>query len=144
MIEPTTDEQKLATSLETSAQRLALSLDAGESQLAAILILRGAPYLVTGDKRAITALEQLIDIDQQCAALTGKVFCLEQVVLKLIVCVSVAAVRSAICSEPAVDKTMSICFGCYSSEVASSSVTAGLQSYVNDLKSGARRALAPT
>ena len=144
VLEPTADDQKLATSLETHAQRLALSLDAGESQLVAMLILRALPYVVTGDKRAIEALEQLIDVDKQCVTLTGKVFCLEQVVLEVIRCVSVATVRSAICAEAGVDKAMTICFACHSDKVAATSIADGLNSYVRNLRAGAARALAAT
>jgi hypothetical protein len=53
VIEPTQDEQRTAADFEVAAQRAGLSLDAGESQLCAIMVSRQVPLLLTGDKRAI-------------------------------------------------------------------------------------------
>jgi hypothetical protein len=143
-VEPTAEERRLAATLEAHAQQLALSLDAGESQLAAILIGRGLPYLATGDKRAITSLEKLVDTDKEHAALSGKIICLEQLVGNLMRRLGVEGVREAICSEPQVDKTMTICFACHSDKVTEESVAAGMDSYVRDLRLVAVRTLVVT
>jgi hypothetical protein len=63
LIEPTVEESTLAAEFESLALAAALPLDAGESQLCAVLVSRNLPLLVTGDKRAITALESLVDSD---------------------------------------------------------------------------------
>lgn len=142
VVEPDEYERRLAASLESHAQRLALNLDAGESQLVAILLHRTLPFLATGDKRAIASLERLIDVDSQFAAVTGRVLCLEQVVLRLVSSLGEATLRIAICSEPGVDKTMTICFACHSVKPADGAIPECLHSYLNDLRVQAPRALA--
>lgn len=61
VLEPSRDELELAATIETSAQRQGLELDAGESQLAAMIVHRGIGLLETGDKRAIKGFEVLLD-----------------------------------------------------------------------------------
>jgi hypothetical protein len=63
VVEPTEDEQKMAAEFELAAQRAGLVLDVGESQLCAIVICRLTPLLLTGDKRAIQAIEELLDCE---------------------------------------------------------------------------------
>src|ERR1051326_5836712 len=63
VIEPSEAEQTMAANLELLAQRRAVALDAGESQLCAVFISRGASSIVTGDKRAMEAIEQLLSVD---------------------------------------------------------------------------------
>lgn len=69
VVEPTEDEQRMAAEFELAAQRAGLGFDAGESQLCSILICRSTPLLLTGDKRAIQAIEQLLDSESR---LVGK------------------------------------------------------------------------
>jgi hypothetical protein len=142
VVEPTPEEQQVAAGLESSAQRLALGLDAGESQLVAILISRLLPWLATGDKRAIVALERLLDGDTRLAPVVGKIICLEQLVRHMVTTGDSGAIRGAICTEPEVDKTLTICFGCTSSGAAPAAILEGLESYIGALRADAKRVLA--
>jgi hypothetical protein len=141
VVEPTPEEQDVAATLESTAQRLALALDVGESQLVAVLTVRLLPWFATGDKRAIVAIERLLDADTRLAHIVGKIICLEQLVKRLVTGDS-GALRGAICSEPTVDKTLSICFGCASSEAALATILEGLESYIGALRADATRVLA--
>ena len=71
VLEPSEYELTLAGELEREAQRRALPLDAGESQLAAMVVERAIPLLTTGDKRAIASFEQLLRVASWLAALCG-------------------------------------------------------------------------
>ena len=52
-------------------------------------------------------------------------------------------VAEAVCAERAVDKSLSICFGCYSESPArSESVLEGLESYISALRAEAQQVLA--
>jgi hypothetical protein len=50
--------------------------------------------------------------------------------------------RTAICTEPMVDKTLTICFGCSSASTQRETVLEGLDSYIRALRSVATRILA--
>jgi hypothetical protein len=143
VLEPTKIELTLAAEMEALAQRQALALDAGESQLAAMTTERAITALETGDKRAVNAYERLLDHLEALAPLAGRVRCLEQLLLRLVTEGEVDAVARAICTEPHVDKAMSICFGCYSQESTSKeTVLAGLASYIEDARRDAPHVLA--
>jgi hypothetical protein len=142
-LEPTQDEQNMAADLELVAQRLGINLDSGESQLCAMLVFRVLPLLLTGDKRAITAMEQLIDADNRLIALNGKVRCLEQLVYDALAKGNHVALRTAVCGEPQVDKALAICFSCTSQSVSLASIVEGLQSYIKALRMEATRVLSP-
>lgn len=142
VVEPTSAEQELAAELEAEAQALALNLDAGESQLVAILVTRAVPSLLTGDKRAIVALEQLLEPMPHLQPLVGRVHCLEQAVRRLVESAGMDAVRSAVCAEPRIDKALTICFSCSSAAASPPSVAAGLESYIADVRASAERVLA--
>jgi hypothetical protein len=140
-IEPTEAEQTMAAELELAALNSGVSLDSGESQLCAVLIERVVPWLLTGDKRAICAIERLLNSDGRLAAITGKVKCLEQLVLAGLVDVARAnSFREKICAEAHIDKTLSICFSCISA-AATSDCIEGLKSYIGDLRKQAERVL---
>jgi hypothetical protein len=141
-LEPTDGEQNLAADLESAAQQLGVNLDAGESQLCAIAIERAIQVLLTGDKRAITAMERLLDTVQRLHDLCGKVRCLEQAVLCVLDRKDLETLRASVCMEPAVDKTLTICFGCRSANVPRETVLEGLGSYIRALRSDATRVLA--
>jgi hypothetical protein len=140
-LETTAEEQSLAATMEALAQSLLVNLDTGESQLVAMLALRALPGLLTGDKRAVVAIEQLIDLVGEIVGVGGKVTCLEQLVRRAVATGDAAAIRRAICSEPAVDRTLSICFECSSPEQSGASVFEGLDSYISDLRLRAPRTL---
>lgn len=142
ILEPSLDERHMAGIFEAIAQELALNLDVGESQLLAILICRCLPCLLTGDKRAIKSIERLLDADERVNGAAGKVRCLEQLVLDTLKVIDALAIRAAICAEPNVDRALTICFSCGSSQVNSTTIHEGLESYIADLRSHAPRVLA--
>lgn len=141
LLEPTDEEERLAARLEGSAQRLGVSLDAGESQLCAAALVREIPLLLTGDKRAIAAMERLLDHEARMLRLCGKVRCLEQCVALVLDRVGADVLRGAICSERAVDRCLTICFACSSAAVERASVVEGLTSYIESLRTDASRVL---
>jgi hypothetical protein len=141
VIEPSAEEQHLAADFEAAAQKTALNLDAGESQLVAILVSRGLLWLVMGDKRAVASVETLLDTDERLQVAAGKVRCLEQLVADALATGNPDQIRRAICDEPSVDKTLSICFSCSSPEASSVPLEA-LSSYISDLRARAVRVLA--
>lgn len=143
VLEPTDDEVHRAADIELEAQQASVALDTGESQLCSIVTTRAMGELQTGDKRAIRGIEQLLDRVDGLRSLCGKVRCLEQLVLG---CLGDAAafdpVAKAVCAEPAVDKTLRICFGCDSGSAASlESVLEGLDSYISALRTEAPQVL---
>jgi hypothetical protein len=137
-LEPTEEELSLATEIEEVAVTSGLELDSGESQLCAIATYRGIELILTGDKRAIAALEAIASQNDQLGVLAGRVMCLEQAILALTMALSDEAIRAAVCSEPNVDKSLSICCSCSSGSGVKFDHT-GLLSYIN-----AVRAVAPT
>lgn len=142
-LEPSDDELDLATAIEEAAALGALSLDAGESQLCAIAIKRGVPLVLSGDKRAISAAEILAPTIAGLWALAGRLVCLEQALLALVECLGHAAVRAAVCAEPAVDKAITICCGCASEAARADDLAAGFASYISSLRATAATLLHP-
>ncbi len=140
-IEPTSEEAALASEFEASAQAQALPLDTGESQLLAILVARGEIAIFTGDKRAITATEQLLDCVPILTAVVGKMKCLEQLVKQTLQGTELDAIRAPICGEPDVDRVLTICFQCSSSCVQIDDALMALESYISDLRKTSPRAL---
>lgn len=141
-IEPTEDEQELAAGLELLAQREGLPFDSGESQLCAVLVSRAVPKLLTGDKRAIGALERLLDLESRLEPARGRIQCLEQLVRILVNRVGVDSVRAAVCGEPNVDRALAICFSCGRDAHSIESVLDGLTSYVRAVREVSARVLA--
>jgi hypothetical protein len=140
--EPTEAEAKLAAELEYQAQRSNLNVDFGESLLCAVVIERTLNWLVTGDKRGIRGLELLASCVDQKLQLAGKVLCLEQLVLRLLQTSDAARLRSAICSRPGLDRSLTLCFSCASPEVKQESWAEALVSYVQDMRNQAPSILA--
>ncbi len=141
-IEPTEAEQAMAGQFELTALRSGVSLDAGESQLCAVLISRFVPYLLTGDKRAITAIEQLLDSENRLVPVNGKIRCLEQLALDALSGSAGAdSIRSRICSEAHIDKALTICFQCSCLANSGGDYPEGLRSYISDLRKRAPRVL---
>src|SRR5688572_15563506 len=100
-LEPTHEEIVLAAVYEDAAGELALELDGGESLLFAILLKRNARLIVTGDKRAIGALEQISTADGH-----GCVACFEQLIATIAASTGHSGLRINICAEPNADKAM--------------------------------------
>lgn len=142
IVEPTNDEQLLAADFELAAQRAGVALDIGESQLCAVLVLRAVRQLCTGDKRAIHAMQELLEVDTRLQPLCGKVKCLEQLVLQSITEDNISRFRAAICAEPKIDLALTICFSCSSRDVSLEEIGCALDSYINDLRRRARQILA--
>jgi hypothetical protein len=142
VLEPTDEEQAMAADFEFAAQRAAVALDSGESQLCAVLVQRAVPVLLTGDKRAIHAIQALLRTDTRLLTLYGKVVCLEQLFLRSITEASKSPLRAAVCREPDLDKAITICFSCKGRDPQLSNIIAGLQSYINDLRTKASLVLA--
>jgi hypothetical protein len=143
LLEPTDREQTLAGSLELTAQRLGLLLHGGESQLCAVAIHRGLSMLLTGDKQAIAAIERLLDADAQLLKIAGRVHCLEQAILAILERDGVAALRTRVCAEPKIDTALTMCFSCFSADPDTNEFSVGLTSYINNMRAGGGRALAP-
>jgi hypothetical protein len=144
VLEPTDDELTAAAALEQLAQRLGLELDAGESQLAAMVAARPIELLDTGDKRAVRGLEALVERSSICGQLCGRVRCLEQLLLLALIGAAedFDEIGRAVCAEPDVDKTTTICFSCYSGGGADlEAVAAALNSYLGALRRDAPRIL---
>jgi len=141
-LEPTLEEQEMAADLEVSALRLGLALDVGESQLSTILVKRLVPLLLTGDKRAVVAIDRLLDQDARLLPICGKVRCLEQIFAAAIAGENGNSVRAAVCSEPDIDIALTICFSCRSESVSKESHSEGLHSYIEALRRDATRVLA--
>lgn len=144
-LEPTDIEIQMALSFESAAQTARLALDTGESLLSAMVITRSMDALETGDKRAIESLEKLLEHAGDLAALRGRVRSLEQVFLGSIGDDPMfSVVSAAICAEPDIDKTLSICFSCWGSGATRNSAVAALDSYISDLRTRATRILSAT
>lgn len=133
-VEPTQAEIEFAAELEEQALRLSVELDGGESQLFAILVFRVSPLLLTGDKRAIAALEA---IDHSLPA--ERVACLEQLIYTLLDIVGFNDLRTRICREPQIDRSLSISFSCHADQdtVSEPSVREGLESYIGSIRKSA-------
>jgi len=144
VLEPSSDELHLAASIETAAQRRGLELDAGESQLAAMVVHRCIPLLETGDKRAIKGFDALLDEIAELAPLRGRLRCLEQIVSRCVDRGDPDALARAVCAEPRVDKTLTICCRCFTPAPHGTALDrAGLDSYVAALRADAPHVLEP-
>ncbi|MDF1671348.1 MAG: hypothetical protein P1U83_17230 [Roseovarius sp.] len=131
-------ELQAAAALEQLAIRNSLELDAGESQLLAVRITRGQGLLVTGDKRAISAIELLFDhveIPEQFVA------CLEQFMISILQQEEFQEVRAKVCANATADKAVAICFLCNSSHTGEADVVEALNSYIAHLRKSAARVL---
>lgn len=137
-LEPSDDEIALATEMEEVANRESLGFDSGESQLCAIAIMRGIEAVITGDKRAIRAAESIKTNVPALAALTGKIVCLEQVMLGVMGVVGHEETRSHVCAMRTVDTALSICLKCWDPGTPSKdSIHDAFESYINDLRDSA-------
>jgi hypothetical protein len=141
IMEPSEDEISLAADLEMAAILAKVSLDVGESQLCSILIRRGCALLMTGDKRAICAMEILLASRSDLSGLEGKVMCLEQCVECALDRHQFETLRDAICAAPMADTSLRICFSCSSAAKNEATVRQCLSSYIGDLRHRAQHIL---
>ncbi len=135
-LEPTEEEISLATEIELCGQEQGLALDNGESQLAAIVITRDLPLLETGDKRAIAGLEEARVHLPGLEALRGRVRCLEQIARRAIgLEEGFGSFASGVCAESGVDRSLSICFGCFGDTPADrAKALEALDQYIGDVR----------
>ena len=128
LLEPEPAELAVAAALEEAALRAGVELDAGESQLTAMLVARNARLLLTGDKRAMAALATL-----QPAGIGSRVASLEQLVRLFAQRLGLDVLRAAVCGEREADTSMAVCFGCHRGDYPSSEIEVGLSSYHRDV-----------
>jgi hypothetical protein len=138
--EPDEEELRMAAAFESVAQARNLDLDSGESQLLAILIHRDFKLMLTGDKRAIRAIEEIAGgaVRSPCVA------CFEQTITSILRQANVDELREKICRERVIDRAIAICFACSSSATSIASIFDGLRSYTDDLRKVAQRVLLPS
>lgn len=138
-LEPTEEEIALAAEIELCGQEHGLALDNGESQLASIVVTRDLPLLETGDKRAIAGLEEAHRRLKALAGLRGRVRCLEQIARGAIdVEEEFGGFSAAVCAESGVDRSLSICFGCFAdSLVDRAMVCEALDQYIGEVRRSA-------
>jgi len=134
VLEPTISEVKLASAIEEAAILLDLDLDSGESQLCAIAVFRGSSLVLTGDKRAIAGAETLKESIGELTSLAGRLVCLEQAIMGMVERAGIDTIRLLICAEPAIDKSLSICFECHALAEEPSLELTGLLSYIRDIR----------
>ena len=111
-LEPDEREIQIAADLAELAQSMSLPLDTGEAQLAAILANRALPLMVTGDKRALGALSQLLADAAARAPFVGRLACFEQVMRAIAALVGENEVRNRVCAEPDMDGAMRLACSC--------------------------------
>lgn len=143
IVEPSADEIQSAAELEEKAHQGGLELDGGESVLFALLSNDKAEVLLTGDKRAIAALEQVSPSLAKPTSVARKIASLEQVISALIQTKSPQEIAAKVCSEPDVDKAIAICFRCSSGNFEPNSTMEGLASYSGELRRAAPTLLMP-
>jgi hypothetical protein len=143
-LEPSEVEIELAAELTTQAQELGLPLDAGEAQLVAITIIRGLPLLVTGDKRAVKALSELLrEQDARRDALRGRLACFEQVIAAVAAHLAPDELRERICAEQEADTSMRLACSCGREDWDSDQLLAACESFVEDVRREAGDLLLP-
>ncbi|KPL53238.1 hypothetical protein ABB55_14295 [Prosthecomicrobium hirschii] len=135
---------ELAAGLETFAQERGVPLDSGESLIAAVAASRASASLLTGDKRAIEALEDVSNALGLTAQLAGKVVCLEQLMASIGLLRHPVELQTLVCAEVGVDGAMGMAFRCRSkAEVDAEALFEALRSYIDYLRSRAPMLLLP-
>lgn len=135
VVEPSEAELGLAAEFEEAALIHAVELDAGESQLLAVLAFGSADFMMTGDKRAIHAIEKLAHSFSYTEKIRNRIGCLEQLVMRIIRDFGALQVHRQVCDEQTVDKSLTICFSCYSDLFDEKSIRSGLKSYISNIRS---------
>ena len=128
-IEPDPEEIEFAAQLEETAIRNGLDLDVGEAQLLAVMANREADLLLTGDKRAIIAINQCMP-----DAARHRIVCLEQVMATILQTSRHETLRANVCAKPNVDKAITACFSCASEQIGREDILEGLSSYCGELR----------
>jgi hypothetical protein len=134
VLEPYEEDLVTAAEVELIAQRAGLNLDPGESQLFAMLIQKRLAKVATGDKRAVTSLFGVLIHKGVPSLVDNQVRCLEQLALRALALGIADNLRSAVCEEAHVDKTLTICFLCKTSPWDWKETAGALVSYISDLR----------
>lgn len=142
-LEPTTEEVRLAAEIEARAAAVGLELDYGESQLFAMAIVREQPAVLTGDKRAVAAAEELIATIDSLASLAARVACMEQAMVLAVERLGALQVRSLVLAELGMDTAINICFQFTNPTVDPDFEPTGLASYIKSVRESAPRLLIP-
>ncbi len=142
-LEPTESELDMAAGFEAAASRAGVDLDTGESQLCAIALTRGKPVILTGDKRAILAIERLTPEVGPLRALASRVACLEQAFKLVVRRVGALLVRASVQAERGADTAIDICFRVTSDAVPDNFEAEGLDSYIEAVRRDAPIVLQP-
>jgi hypothetical protein len=108
-------------------------LDPGELILLSATKSEPAFYLVTGDKRCIAALSNELSLPKTRERLTGKVVCIEQLVLKLIYTQGFENVLAKVLPALEYDKALKACFGS-GARSTEQNVALALQGYIAHLQ----------
>lgn len=131
-------ELGLAASMQEFSCDSGLELDAGESILFSVGILRHLPRVVTGDKRAICSCTAIADEFPDIELLKGHLVSLEQILGTLIKIHGQNEIQSRVCSDASADKAARVCFACSETTFSEGDAIKALSSYQFDLaqKSG--------
>lgn len=119
-----------ATTLDALAERP--GIDAGEAVMFAVAASKSDSFIITGDKRALEALQIGQSLDGVREALAGRVLSLE-LLFSFMVEGDFAQVQACVRSQPGVDKALTNIFG-VSAPASLESVRAALDSYVAHLR----------
>jgi len=114
-------------------------IDEGEAALIVATRSQTDFLLLSGDKRCMRGLAKIPE--QIYKRLSGRVICLEQIILKLIEFQGFEFVSDRILPMVSCDKSLQICFG-FSSSASEENVITGLNSYINEIRQQAPNLLA--
>ena len=128
--EPSPEQAQASIEETRQLEKFKHEIQAGEATLIVATRLEPDFLLLSGDKRCMKALAAVPEPIYQ--RLCGRVVCLEQIILKLILTLGFETVRDRILPMVDCDKTLKICFG-YSMSASEASVVAGLTSYISDI-----------
>lgn len=119
---------------EEELQQLQIEgIDPGEMLLICATRRETSFYLTTGDKRCLTALASHAELENVRQRLTGRVICLEQLILKLIKTQGFDKVLTNVLPARTYDTALKSIFG--SGERATEeNVLTSLEGYINDLQ----------
>lgn len=140
-IEPTDEELHLAATFVDAAARENVAFDGGEALLFAMACHAESTIVLTGDRRAIEAAEQLLATQAALGNVQGRIYCLEQVLLSAL-SAGHGGLKTRICDDRDADRTLAICFSCFSSVDDEDQQRECLESYVAATRQAAPRLLA--
>lgn len=133
-LEPEEEEVLTAAEFAALAQERGLPLDRGEAQLAAIVISRGLPLLLTGDKRAIAAIADLFEMAEVRTSLVGRLGCFEQALGAVCSRIGEESLRERVCAEPDIDGAMRLACSCGSDLWRPEQLHEAFESYVSAIR----------